>query len=110
MLGAQDFRAGRDLYRATPAVTLGLGFPVSSEGLPHSVASYDTQGDVEDLFKPGSSRINTTIEFCKMLTIIQNSEVNVSNVIIIQKANTKRSVRQHEPPTNAKVGSCAMEK
>jgi hypothetical protein len=25
-------------------------FPVSSEGLSHSVASYDTQGDVEDLF------------------------------------------------------------
>jgi hypothetical protein len=25
-------------------------FPVSSEGLPHLVASYDTQGGVEDLF------------------------------------------------------------
>ena len=25
-------------------------FPVSSEGPPHSVASYDTQGEVEDLF------------------------------------------------------------
>ena len=25
-------------------------FPVSSEWPPHSVASYDTQGDVEDLF------------------------------------------------------------
>jgi hypothetical protein len=25
-------------------------FPVSSEGPPHLVASYDTQGDVEDLF------------------------------------------------------------
>jgi hypothetical protein len=25
-------------------------FPVSSEGPPHSVASYDTQGDVEDIF------------------------------------------------------------
>jgi hypothetical protein len=25
-------------------------YPVSSEGPPHSVASYDTQGDVEDLF------------------------------------------------------------
>jgi hypothetical protein len=29
-------------------------FLVSSEGLPHSVASYDTQEDVEDLFQPGS--------------------------------------------------------
>jgi hypothetical protein len=27
MLGAQGFWAGRDLYRATPAVTRGLGFP-----------------------------------------------------------------------------------
>jgi hypothetical protein len=26
MLGAQDLRAGRDLYRATPTVTRGLGF------------------------------------------------------------------------------------
>jgi hypothetical protein len=25
-------------------------FPVSSEGLPHSVAFYDTEGDVENLF------------------------------------------------------------
>jgi hypothetical protein len=25
-------------------------FPVSSEGPPHSVAFYDTRGDVEDLF------------------------------------------------------------
>jgi hypothetical protein len=25
-------------------------FPVSSEGQPHSVASYDTHGDAEDLF------------------------------------------------------------
>jgi hypothetical protein len=25
-------------------------FPVSSEGPPHSVAFYDTQGDVENLF------------------------------------------------------------
>jgi hypothetical protein len=37
---------------------------------------------------------------------IQNSEVNdVSNVIIIQNANTKSSVGQHGPPKNAKVGS-----
>jgi hypothetical protein len=25
-------------------------FPVSSEGLPHLIASYDTQGEAEDLF------------------------------------------------------------
>jgi hypothetical protein len=32
MLGAQDLCAGRDLYRATPAVTGVSIFPVSSEG------------------------------------------------------------------------------
>jgi hypothetical protein len=32
-------------------------FPVSSKGPPHSIASYDTQGDVENLFLPGFSRV-----------------------------------------------------
>jgi hypothetical protein len=41
-----------DLYRV-------IVFPVSSEGPPHSFASYDTQGDVKDLFLPGSSRVVT---------------------------------------------------
>jgi hypothetical protein len=74
MLGTQGLWAGRDLYRATPAVTRDLGFPGiirrtipfsrllrhtrgCGESIltriltcPHSVASYDTQGDVEDLF------------------------------------------------------------
>jgi hypothetical protein len=31
-------------------------FLVSSEGLPHSVTSYDTQGEMENLFLPRSSR------------------------------------------------------
>ena len=81
MLGAQGLWAGRDLYRATPAVTRSLGFsglirrtalfsrllrhtmscgvPILTRILtgPHSVASYDTQGDAEDLFLPGSSRV-----------------------------------------------------
>jgi hypothetical protein len=43
-------RSGRDLYRVTPAETRDLGFPVSSGGPPHLVASYETQGDVDDLF------------------------------------------------------------
>jgi hypothetical protein len=66
-------QGGVFIYRATPAVTRDLGFPVSSGGLPYSVAfnhtqrdmesiltrihtspnsvaSYDTHGDVEDLF------------------------------------------------------------
>jgi hypothetical protein len=37
---------------------------------------------------------------------IQNREVNN---MLIQRANAKSSVRQHGPPTNAKVGSGAME-
>jgi hypothetical protein len=37
------------VYRATPTLTRDLGFSVSSEGPPHSVASYDTHGGVEDL-------------------------------------------------------------
>jgi hypothetical protein len=80
MLGAQGLWAGRDLYRATPAVTRDLGFsslirriapfsrllehtrgcgePILTQILtgPHSIASSDTQGDLEDLFEPGSSR------------------------------------------------------
>ena len=32
-------------------------FPVSSEGPPHSVAFYDTLGDVEDLSYSGSSQV-----------------------------------------------------
>jgi hypothetical protein len=30
---------------------------VSSEGLSHSIASYKTQGDVEELFLPGLLRV-----------------------------------------------------
>jgi hypothetical protein len=57
MLGAQGLGAGRYHCHATSAVTRGLS--VSGVILktapriltaPHSVASYDTQGDVEDLF------------------------------------------------------------
>jgi hypothetical protein len=33
-------------------------FPVSFEGSSHSVTVYDTWGGVEDLFWPGSSRVN----------------------------------------------------
>jgi hypothetical protein len=58
MLGAQGLGAGRDLYRATPAVTRGLGFPVSSEGPPHSVTSYDTQRHVEYLSLPEFLRVS----------------------------------------------------
>jgi hypothetical protein len=56
MFGAQGLWAGRDLYRATPAVTRDLGFSRSHpKDRPHSVASYETRGDMEDLFLPHSS-------------------------------------------------------
>jgi hypothetical protein len=83
MLGAQGIWAGRDLYRATSAVTRGLSFSglIRSTAQfsrflrlargcrgriltrilitgPHSLASYDTQGDAEDPFLPGSSRLS----------------------------------------------------
>jgi hypothetical protein len=74
MLGAQGLWAGRDLNRATPAVTRGLGFSGLIQRTapfcrllrhtrgcgwsilhwiltgPLSVTFYDIQGDVEDLF------------------------------------------------------------
>jgi hypothetical protein len=40
-------------------------FPVSSEGPPHLIASYDSHGDEEDLFLPGSSRVHRCHKFCK---------------------------------------------
>jgi hypothetical protein len=70
-----------DLFRATPAVTRGLGFsglirstaafcrllrhtrgcggfiPTRILTGSHSVTSYDKQGDAEDLFLPGSSQV-----------------------------------------------------
>jgi hypothetical protein len=84
MLGAQGLRAGRDLYRATPAVTQdlcffglirrtasfnyllrlarGCGGPILTRIFtgPHSVTFYDTQGDAED---PILTRILTGLYF-----------------------------------------------
>jgi hypothetical protein len=39
-----------DLFRATPAVTMDIGFLRSPSKDRHLAASYDTQGDVEDIF------------------------------------------------------------
>jgi hypothetical protein len=44
------------IFIVPPAVIGALVFLVSSEGPPHSVAFYDSQGVAEDLFLPGSSR------------------------------------------------------
>jgi hypothetical protein len=67
MLGAPEraFEQGDIFkYRATPAVTRGLGFSglIRRMSRPHSVACYDSQGDVEELFLPGSSRVTAYIE------------------------------------------------
>jgi hypothetical protein len=50
MLSNQGHWAGRDLYHATPAVTWDLGFSGLIRRTDHSVASYDTQKDAENLF------------------------------------------------------------
>jgi hypothetical protein len=51
MLGTRGLWAGRDLYRAKPAVTRDLGFSgLIRRTAPYLVASYDTRGDEEDLF------------------------------------------------------------
>ena len=48
MVGAKSLWAGRDLYHATPIVTLSLGFLFSlSQMTTHTVAAYDTQSDVK---------------------------------------------------------------
>jgi hypothetical protein len=50
MLGTQGLWAGRDLYRATPAVTWVLGISCLIQRTASFSQLYDTQGDVEDLF------------------------------------------------------------
>jgi hypothetical protein len=39
LLSAYSLSAGRDLYRATPTMILGLAFAVSSEGPSYVIAS-----------------------------------------------------------------------
>jgi hypothetical protein len=87
MLDAQGFWARKDLYRATPAVTRGLVFSglirrtASFNRLlrntrvcggsilnrilmgPHSVSSYETQGDAENLFLPGCQKVRNFKDF-----------------------------------------------
>jgi hypothetical protein len=84
MLGAQGLWAGRDLYHAIPAVTQSLGFSglirrttslvasYDTRGcggsiltriltFPHSVTSYNTQDDAEDLFLSASSQVKHSV-------------------------------------------------
>jgi hypothetical protein len=56
-------------------------FLVSSEGPPHSVAFYDTQGDVKDLFLPGSSRV-PSIQHFDILTFYLSTTINFIPVSI----------------------------
>jgi hypothetical protein len=61
MLGAQDFWAGRDLYRAISAVTcrcLGVLGPL------HSVASYDTQEDMLSRSSPRNKGHHRIWQIC----------------------------------------------
>jgi hypothetical protein len=63
MFGSQGLLAGRDLYHITSAVTQGLGFSGLIRRTAPSVASYATQGDVEDIFEPGSLRVIDFVVF-----------------------------------------------
>jgi hypothetical protein len=55
MLSAQGLWAG-GIFIVPHLLWHGASvFPVSSEGPPHSIASFDSQGDAEDLFLPWSS-------------------------------------------------------
>jgi hypothetical protein len=44
-----------------------------------------------------------------MVGVYNGKVINISNIIIVQKANTKSNVGQHRSSTNAKVELCAME-
>ena len=44
MLGTCGLKEGKDLYRAMPVVILSLGFFVSSQGFPYTIAFYDKKG------------------------------------------------------------------
>jgi hypothetical protein len=60
MLGAEGLcRAGRDLYRATNAVTEDSGFSGFIRRTAPLVASYDTQGDAENFFNTDSCGCKT---------------------------------------------------
>ena len=52
--------------------------------------------------------IYTDKDMCQIWTDIKWRSNIVLNAIIIPKTHTKSSVRQHGPPTNAKIGSGAM--
>jgi hypothetical protein len=43
LLSAQGLWAGKNLFRVTPALAWDFWFQISSEGHPHSFASYNTQ-------------------------------------------------------------------
>jgi hypothetical protein len=101
MLGAQDLLAGRGLYCATPALTLDFGFSdliqrtaqfrgllrltrVCGETIltriitgSHSVASYNTQGGMENLFESGSRRDE------KLWKIVEKSVFSIMTAFVL---------------------------
>jgi hypothetical protein len=70
-------------------------FPDSSEGPPHSIASYDTQRDIEDLFWPVSIRVlmkekkKRMKEKKDMLVIRKNIKVHSSVTVKLQWTNSQ---------------------
>jgi hypothetical protein len=92
MLGAQGgiFILPHLLWHGTSV------FPVSSERPPHLVASYDTRGDVEDLFYPGSSRGSILISLLPLEFKTQKTKrcipFFVSFAIVLRNAREKYNV------------------
>jgi hypothetical protein len=79
-------------------VTRGLGFPVSSEGQPYLIASYDSQRDAEDLFLPGSSRVTIEEIFINLLPIgLLNDHALIMPVINGSKDHPKVLIFAFKP-------------
>jgi hypothetical protein len=85
MLGVQGFEQG-GIFIVPHLLWHGASvFPVSSEGPPHSVASYDTQGDAEDLFYPGSN---------KKKILKKSEEKSAHKWLIVSKTNRNSKLKK----------------
>jgi hypothetical protein len=72
--------------------------PVSSEGSSHSVASYDTDGDVEDLFLPSSSQGHGNLT--------QDSLSPLTNHSLKRGLASQTSLKRHFPIVTFSIKIC----
>jgi hypothetical protein len=99
MLGAQGLREGRVGFFFIVQHLLWHGasvFPVSSEGLPHSVTSYYTHENAEDIFLPGSPRVQYALfsltiifEIWKMVNKWKMNKLTIITIVMYFRENTK---------------------